>query len=144
MSSNVGTIKAAILAKVAQIGSLYSSFDYQKGDPEGYPFATVVNLNGESTWGDSAGTTHRDIQKMRFAINIYQEREANLFGAQKAEMVATTVLDEIMTAFHADTTLSGAVLWQRPISWDTDDTIIDKVVRVMTIVIEATKEISTP
>ncbi len=144
IDSNVKRVRDAIKRKVDEIGSLNGTFDYDTGKNEGYPFAIVVPSNGTSAFGDSKGNNRgRDIQTMRFVIRVFQEREEHLFGAEKAENVALTALDEILTAFHSDTTLSGTVLWQRPTDWNADYEVRDQVVRALEITIEAVKEIDT-
>lgn len=144
MSNNVKTIRDLIKAKVDEAGSLQGTFDFETGDNTGYPFATVSPADGESEFGDSAGKQGgRNIQTMRYDIKIYQEREKHQFGQEKAENVALGVLDELLTAFHQDTTLSGAVLWQRPINWNADYEILNSIVRTMNIQIQVVKDINT-
>ncbi len=142
--SNVLTIRNAIKTKVDQLGKLQGSFDYETGKNTGHPFATVTPVEGESEFGDSVGSGRgRNIQTMDFAIRVYQEREESGFGAEKAENVSIGVLDETLTAFHADTTLSGTVLWQRPVGWNMGYAPRESLVRTLEITIRATKEIDT-
>ncbi len=142
--SNVLTIRNSIKAKVDELGTLQGSFDYETGKNTGHPFATVTPLDGESDFGDSVGSGRgRNIQTMNFAVRVYQEREQSGFGAEKAENISLAVLDELLTAFHADTTLSGTVLWQRPTSWTTGYEPREKLSRTLEVTIKAVKEIDT-
>ena len=142
-NSNILVVRDAIKSKVDDLGKLDGTFDYETGKNEGYPFATITPADGDSEFGDSRGGFGRNIQKMRFVVRIYQERENHLFGAEKAENVSIAVLDELLTAFHADTTLSGTVLWQRPISWDAGYNVRDQIVRTLEVTIEAVKEVDS-
>lgn len=113
---SMASIQASIASKVSSVGSLHGSFNYEAGKATGYPYATVVCQEFSSEFGDSAGSSSgRNLVKYTFRIGIYQEREEAGFGAEKAERVLMEVVDEISTAFHQDTTLSGSVLWQRPV-----------------------------
>lgn len=52
------------------------------------------------------------------AVRIYQERVQASAGAEKAERLAREMVDEVLTAFDADTTLSGMVKYVRPVRGD--------------------------
>lgn len=135
--SNTNSVWQSLANKLNSIQSLHAFFDYQKGEPEGYPYATISLAEGSSEFGDSAGNqSARNLQKNTFTIRVYQEREENLFGAQKAERVSIDVLDEILTALYMDTTLSGLVKYQRPIDWQAGYEIQDRVVRTLEINVE--------
>ena len=138
--SNVKTVRDLIKSKVDQMGQLNGVFDYATGKNTGYPFATVTPEAGTSEFAEAKG---RNLQTMQFIVRLYQEREDHLFGPEKAENVSLNVLDELLTAFHQDTTLSGAVLWQRPISWAGSYDVRDQIVRTLEVTIEAVKEIDT-
>lgn len=142
INSNVKRVRDAIKNKVDEMQTLNGVFDFETGKNNGYPFATVTPQDGSSDWGDSRGNNRgRNIQEMNFLVRVYQEREEHLFGAEKAENVSLNVLDEVLTAFHADTTLSGTVLWQRPVSWNSGYEIRDQMVRTLEVTIKAVKEI---
>jgi hypothetical protein len=142
--SNVKAVWQAIKTKADCLTRTQGVFDYDTGKTTGYPFATVTPSDGESEFGDSMGSGRgRNIQTMRFSVKIWQEREETAFGAEKAQRVAVEVLDEVLTAFHADTTLSGTVLWQRPISWSQEDEGRELLVKLLEVTIEAVKDIDT-
>jgi hypothetical protein len=144
ITSNVKTTRDAIKTKLDTVSALQGTFDYETGKNSGYPFATITPESGSSTFGDSRGSAQgRNIQRMRFNIRVYQEREEHLFGAEKAETIALDILDDILTAFHQDTTLNGAVLWQRPVSWSAGHEVRDHLLRTLEVTIEAVKEIDT-
>lgn len=144
MTSSIESIRQAIVQKVGQLRSVHSTFNYETGTPDGYPFATITPARGTSEFGDSAGShSGRNIVTTEFIVRVYQEREEGLFGAQKAENISVTVLDELLTAFHQDTTLSGTVLWQRPTEWEKDADLSDKIVNVVSVTIQAVSEIDS-
>jgi len=141
---SVITIRAAVKAKVDELGSLHGSFDYETGKPTGFPFGTVTPDSGSTEFGDSAGSgSARNIQTSNFKVRIYQERESDLFGPEKAERVSLGVLDELLTAFQMDTTLSGTVLWQRPTEWNAGYDIRDKIVRLLEVTIQAVEDVNS-
>jgi len=143
-NSNIKTIWQVIKSKADCLQHTHGVFDYDTGRPTGYPFATVTPSDGESEFGDSVGSGRgRNIQTLRFSIKIWQEREDSAFGPEKAQRVAIETLDEVLTAFHADTTLSGTVLWQRPISWSQSDENRELLVKLLEVTIEAVKDIDT-
>ncbi len=126
-----------IRQKVEGSQNLHGVYDYQMGKSDGYPYATVTLAEGESEFGDSAGSfSARNIERNSFIIRVYQEQEPELFGAEKAERIAMEVLEELKTAFHQDTTLSGTVKWQRPVSWALGYEIVDKIVKTVELTIE--------
>lgn len=123
--------------KVESAQALHGVYNYQTGKPTGYPYATVTLSEGESEFGDSAGSfSARNLETNRFVIRVYQEQEPEAFGAEKAERIAMEVLEELKTAFHQDTTLSGSVKWQRPVSWVLGYEIIDRIVKTAEVTIE--------
>jgi len=133
----IHSIWVALANKLQSVQGLHSFFDYAKGEPDGYPFATLTIAEGESEFGDSAGNqSARNLQKQNFIVRVYQERDDDLFGPQKAERVSIEVLDEILTALYMDTTLSGTVKYQRPTEWSAGYDVQDKVVRTLEINIE--------
>ena len=48
-------------------------------------------------------------------MRVYQERVEVAFGNQKAERLMREMVDEILTAFDMDTTLSGMMKYVRPV-----------------------------
>lgn len=129
--------RLAIKNKLLSMQSIHSVYDYERGEPTGYPYVTISITNGSQEFGDSAGSeSGRNIHNAEYVVKVYQEREENLFGTEKAERVSIEVLDELLTAFNNDTTLSGAVLWQLPKSWTATYEQKDKVVRVLEVTLE--------
>lgn len=127
----------AIKTKVEGAQTLNGTYNYEEGAPNGYPYATVTLENGTSEFGDSAGSlSGRNIERQTYIVRVYQEREPALFGAEKAERIAMEILDELKTAFHQDTTLSGTVKWSRPSAWSLNYDIVDKAVRTVELEIE--------
>lgn len=144
MSTNITTIRNAIKNKVSELGSLVAVYDYDTGDVPGTPFATVTPTQGSSEFGDSAGSNSaRNIQTAEFVVRVFQSRDLSDFDSQLAENISLSVLDELLTAFHNDITLSGTVLWQRPTSWFTEYEITDQVVRTLQVTITAVKAIDS-
>jgi hypothetical protein len=79
-----------------------------------YPFATVSLKHGEAKFGD----TIRNDRLFEFRVNVYQERTKPGQGPQTSEQIVIGFTDEVITAFDADTTLSGLVSMVKPISFD--------------------------
>lgn len=141
---SVTTVRTAIKNKLDDLGTLQGTFDYETGQPTGYPFATVTPDSGITEFGDSAGSgSARNIQTTDFKVRIYQEREKGLFGPEKAERVSVEVLDELLTAFQMDTTLSGTVKWQRPTNWNAGYDIRENVVRLLEVTIQAVEVVDS-
>lgn len=136
MSQDIQNISSAIVTKLEGVSGMVQVYNYEPDKPEdgGYPFATVTTreLNGEF------GDTIRNIRKYTFSIRVYQERVEIGFGNQKAERIAREMTDEILTAFDADTTLSGMVKMVSPLRGNFD--YIDREVgdtRIVEIDVEA-------
>lgn len=109
-----------IVTKLGGVSKLNAVYDYEIDKPENgkYPFATVSAVSFDGQFGD----TIRNIRQYRYAIRVYQERTETGFGNLKTERVVREIADEILTAFDADTTLSGLVKMVRPVSGDFDYT----------------------
>lgn len=130
--------------KVNGASSLIGTYNYEQGQADSYPYATVTLLEGKARIGDSAGSqSGRNIEENSFVVRVYQEREPALFGAEKAERIAMKILDELLTAFHQDTTLSGTVKWCMPSSWSLGYDVIDKAVRTLELTIETTSVVDS-
>jgi hypothetical protein len=142
--NDIKTVRDTIKNKVSQLGTLSYVYDYDTALVEGTPFATITPQRGTSDWGDSAGSeSGRNIQTMEFVVRVFQAREQSDFDSQKAENISLNVLDELLTAFHNDITLSGTVLWQRPTEWVTEYETVDQVVRTLQVTITAVKQINS-
>ena len=115
---DVQNISAAIANKITGVSGLYAVYEYEIDKPVNgkYPFATVTPKSFNGEFGD----TIRNIRHYQFNVRIYQERTAIGFGNEKAERLMREIVDEIMTAFDADTTLSGMVKFVKPIEGDLD------------------------
>ena len=124
--------------------TLASVYDYDTGKVDVTPFATVTHSSGSSEFGDSTGSqSGRNILTLEYVIKVFQSRELEDFDSQQAEIINKNVLDELLTAFHNDITLSGTVLWQSPTNWVTEYEITDQVVRTLQVTITATKDINS-
>lgn len=118
MSTNFIDIKTQIKNKLSGVSGLHAVYDYEVGVPESgkYPFATITASTFEAEFGD----TVRNIRTYTYNIRVYQERTVDGFGNEKAERVLSEIVDEVLTAFDNDTTLSGMVKMVRPLSGDFD------------------------
>jgi len=134
---SIHTTWQAIVSKVNEAQTLHGVFDYATGKPTGFPYATVTLSQGDAEVGSSAGiNSGYNIENNTFLVRVFQEREQDAFGPEKAERVAVEVLDELLTAFHNDATLSGTVKWQLPRRWSMGYEISDQVVRTVQLEIE--------
>lgn len=79
-----------------------------------YPFATVTLKKSEAKFGD----TIRNDRTFSFKVAVYQERTKAGQGPVQSEAIEILLADEVITAFDADTTLSGLVSMVKPISFD--------------------------
>lgn len=142
--NNIKTIRDAIKNKVSQMATLVAVYDYETGEVTGTPFATVSPMSGITDWGDSAGSqSGRNIQTIEYVVKIFQGRDLEDFDAQTAENISLNVLDELLTAFNNDTTLSGTVLWQKPSNWQMEYEVIDQIVRTLQVTIQVGKSIDS-
>ena len=136
MSTFFNDISGAIVTKISGVSGLHDVYNYEPDKPTDgkYPFASVTPLSFEGEFGD----TIRNIRRYRFAVRIYQERTQAAFGNSKSERLVREMLDEILTAFDDDTTLSGMVKFVKPVSGDLsyDDREIGDT-RVAEIIVEA-------
>ena len=118
MSQNFADLRTQIANKLSGVSGLHAVYPYEIGIPEDgkYPFATVTPIGFDGEFGD----TIRNIRTYTFAVRVYQERTVTGFGNVKAERVIAEITDEVLTAFDADTTLSGMVKMVRPLRGDLD------------------------
>jgi len=139
--SNVVGITNKIKQKISQMGSIKNAYDYEKGitATTGFPIATVTFKSGE---GEFLTTAH-NLRKHQFYIRVYQERTEAGAGTNKAERISREVLDELLTAFDYDTTLSGTVKYVRPISWDGAYLDRETDTRVLEVVLEAVEIVTS-
>jgi len=114
---SVQTIKTAIKNKLDAMGTLKAAFTYETGNPDGkYPFATVTLRDG----GGIFRTTSHNQRRYGYWIRIYQEQSKLGQGISDAEDISANVIDEMMTAFDMDTTLSGICKYVDVISYTAD------------------------
>ena len=118
MARDVQNISGAIVTKLRGVSGLVAVYEYEPDKPTdgGYPFATVT----PRAFGGEFGDTIRNIRTYTLVVRVYQERSATGFGNEKAERLAREMVDEILTAFDADTTLSGMVKMVKPLKGSLD------------------------
>lgn len=116
MANNIQALSAAIATKMRGVSGIQKVYEYEIDKPESgsYPFATVTPEAFSGVFGD----TIRNIRTYNIAVRVYQERIETNFGNEKAERLVREMTDEILTAFDADTTLSGMMKYVRPVSGD--------------------------
>lgn len=114
MAQDVQTIQNGIAGKFRLMAGVYAVYDYKPGQvPDGkYPYVTVTLRDFEGRFGD----TIRNIRTFTFAAEVYQERTEAGAGNEKAERIMREMVDEVLTAFDMDTTLSGMVKMIKPVS----------------------------
>lgn len=139
---DVQDISQALVRKLQGVSGLQAVYNYEIDKPEQgkYPFATVVQQAFSGRFGD----TQRNIRTYTFSVNVYQERVEAAFGNEKAERLVREMVDEILTAFDMDTTLSGMVKWVSPVSGDLD--YIEREIgdtRIANFIIEATNVVDS-
>lgn len=136
--SNIVDLSAAIATKLRGVSGIQDVYEYEPDKPTDgrYPFATVTP---EAFFGEF-GDTIRNIRTYNMKVQIYQERVEASFGNQKAERLIREMVDEVFTAFDADTTLSGMVQYVKPARGDLsyEDREIGEV-RVAEIILECVK-----
>lgn len=112
MSADIVNISTSIVAKLQGVSGIVAVYAYEPDKPTngGYPFATVTPQAFSGEFGD----TIRNLRTYTYVVRVYQERTETAFGNEKAERLAREMVDEILTAFDADTTLSGRVKWVKP------------------------------
>lgn len=135
MANRIETIKNAIVTKIQGVSHLRHVYTYNKADPEGYPYATVTFSDGDGEFADFSAISKRNLRNQNFSIRVFVERNEASFGPQKAERVSTEALDEILTAFDFDVTLSGTVKQVQPVGWDGSFETIGDTVRVAEITV---------
>lgn len=131
---NLTDISAKIAQKLNETQSIKAVYEYETGNPDGkYPMATVTAQGFD---GEFASTAHNR-RAFQFSIKVYQERQETSFGVAKAERVMREAVDEIITAFDMDTTLSGTVTYCAPVGADFSHEDREHDVRLANITLEA-------
>lgn len=137
-------ISDKLLEVVQTATTLQGTYDFETGKATGYPYATITLLEGSTEFADSnAGASGRNFNTYRFAVQIYQEKEAYSFGPEKAERVAIEVSDEVMQILQQNTKLDGLVLWQRPVELSTSYELRETSVRSVQIIVECVSVINS-
>lgn len=130
---NLTDISTKIAQKLQDCQTIKAVYEFETGNAGGnYPMATITP---QSFTGEFASTAHNR-RSFLFSVKIYQERDAG-FGVEKAERVMREAVDEIITAFDMDTTLSGTVTYCRPIDADFSHEDRELDVRLADITLEA-------
>jgi len=136
---SLAAIKLAVKNKLNDCSHVHVVYGYETGKETGYPFATVTKSRMESSFGD----TKRNINDWYFSVKLYTERSKDGFGVSKAERISDEFVDEVVTAFHMDTTLSGTCKYIEPVDADFSYVEMDKSVRVAEITLKATEVFDT-
>lgn len=138
--STVNTV-SYILTKVSSLQGVQNAYDYEKGitDTTGFPMATVTLKDGLARFL----TTAHNERTNNYFIRIYQEKSQPGVGASNAEKYSRQVLDEILTAFDMDTTLSGTVKYARPIQWNAGYVERELDARILEVTVETVEIVSS-
>lgn len=117
--SNVTGIRDKIKSKLSEMRTLKTVKVFGKAidSTVGFPLATIKMSDGEGEFAD----TKTNLREHRFVVDVFIEKtEDGGFSDGQSEEVAIGALDEILTAFDQDTTLSGYVKYVQPARWTTD------------------------
>ena len=136
---SLASIKSAIKTKLEDCSHINVVYNYETGKETGHPYATVTKARMESVFGD----TKRNINDWFYSVKLYTERSTDGFGVSKAERISDEQVDEVVTAFHMDTTLSGSCKYIEPVDADFAYVEMDKAVRVADITLKATEVFDT-
>lgn len=133
------SVKAAIITKLNDMGSLKSVYGYETTSPSGYyPYAAVTLREGDGKFG----STDHNVRRQGFWIRVYQEQSKTGQGIQTAETIATSVVDELQIAFDMDTTLSGTCKYIKPLSFNASYIDREFDVRILEIQLDAVEVVS--
>ena len=137
MATDVRDIQTIIVTKLNGVSGLNGVYAYRADRPTNgqYPYAVVTAKRGTGEFGD----TIRNIRHNLYEIKVYQERTQAGFGNQKAERIIDEIIDDVLTAFDADTTLSGSAKMVKPLDWDKDyDDVEVGDVRIAEFIVDVT------
>lgn len=132
------SIKTAIKNKLDCISHLENVYSEDTGSEAGNPYATVTKARFESSFAD----TNRNFQEWFFTIRLYTKKTDDGFTIRTAERVSDELVDEIVTAFHMDTTLSGSCKYVEPIDGDFSWVSATEAIRLAEITLKATEVIN--
>jgi hypothetical protein len=122
------------MTKLNEMGTLKAAFDYETSNPEGkYPFACLTLRMGRSEF---RSTMHNERDRF-FNVRVYQERTKAGQGPDNAEEIATSVIDELETAFDMDTTLSGTCKYVQPVEWNSGYLDRETDTRLLEVILQA-------
>lgn len=116
MAKHIQNLSSAIAVKMRGVSGVQDVYEYKPDKPTDghYPYVSVTPQAFSGEFGD----TIRNLRTYEFAVRIYQERTEAAFGNEKAERLMREMVDEVLTAFDADTTLSGLMKFVRPVRGD--------------------------
>ena len=111
MSHYYTDIKAGIIQVLQQSTNVKQIYNYVNTQPAGYPSINVYPTDGEAEFLD----TMRVKRDFMFTVQCLQER-VNV-GASQAELIMTTLVDEIVNIFDnpTNTTLGNTVVFCKPV-----------------------------
>ena len=109
-------VAQAIITKLQGVSNLNGVYGTEIPTPTSgqYPFATVIIKSGTGKFGDLT----RNERTFKYDINVYQERTIAGQGPTQSEIIITSLIDEIITAFDMDFTLSGVAKFVKPLDFD--------------------------
>lgn len=120
-----------ILTGITAIKKLY---DYEAKELGGFPAATITSQGHRDSFRDQVGNR----REFNFAIYLYYRTE----DAATGESVMREIVDAVMAAIEADTTLSGSCDWARPSEATWGYTEREVPVRYAKIMITAVKRVA--
>lgn len=132
--TSAADIKNRIVGKVESLSHVAVVKDYDTTSFDEYPAATVMFTGG-------SGIERQNVKRVytyNYEVSIRIEQGSN-FQPQKAERIAIETVDELLTAFNNDVTLSGLVTVINPVSFDLGYETADQDFRTITVTLEAQK-----
>lgn len=133
MSTTTQDIRQSIKTKLEAMQTLKTVKDHKTSDIDGdYPVAML-------SLGEGDGEVRANVKALTrysFNVDVYTEMGTN-FTPEKAERVTNEIVDEMLAAFRADTTLSGTVTYVEQIEWDAAFEQREHDVRVVSFMINA-------
>ena len=123
-------IQNAIADKLEGVSHLRHVYKYNKADAAGFPYATVTPAFMTGEFGDYSAVSKRNLRNFEFLIRVVVDRDEASFGPEKGQRVIIESVDEILTAFDFDVTLSGTVKQVEVVGGDFDFETIGNTVNV--------------
>lgn len=128
-------IQNAITTKLEGVSHLRHVYKYNKADAVGYPYATVTPETMTGEFGDFSAISKRNLRTWDFNVKVIVDREEASFGPEKGQRVVIETVDEILTAFDFDVTLSGTVKQVEVVGGDFDFETIGNTVNVANLTV---------